>query len=120
MNAYTRVMTRPTTPRAVARLSSSLKRYRILAYVVGVGLLILVFVGMPLKYFADTPVVVAIVGPLHGFLFFAYVLAAIDLSARARFHPVKAVLVLVAGTIPFLSFVAEHKVSTDLRREAGV
>jgi integral membrane protein len=111
-----RVPARPTNPRAVAGLSASLTRYRILAYVVGVGLLILVLVGMPLKYFAGTPAVVAIVGPLHGFLFFAYVLAAIDLSIRARFHPVKAVLVLAAGTIPFLSFVAEHNVTRDIRR----
>jgi integral membrane protein len=113
-------LSRPTNPRAVARLSSALTRYRVLAYTVGVGLLILVLVAMPLKYFADSPTLVEIVGPLHGFLFFVYVLSAIDLSARARFHPVKAVLVLVAGTIPFLSFVAEHRVTADLRREAGV
>jgi integral membrane protein len=101
-------------------VSAALLRYRVLAYVVGVGLLILVLVAVPLKYFADSPGLVEVVGPLHGFLFFAYVLAAIDLAVRARFSPIKALLVLVAGTIPFFSFVAERKVTADLRRDARI
>jgi integral membrane protein len=101
-------------------VSAALTRYRVLAYVVGVGLLILVLVAMPLKYFADSPGLVAVVGPLHGFLFFVYVLTALDLAVRARWSPVKAVLVLVAGTIPFVSFVAERKVTADMRRHHRV
>ena len=97
-------------------MSAALTRYRVLAYVVGVGLLILVLVAMPLKYFADAPGAVAVVGPIHGFLFFLYVLAAIDLAVRCRWSPVRALLVLVAGTIPFLSFVAERNVTADIRR----
>lgn len=89
--------------------------YRTLAYVVGVGLLVLVLVAMPLKYFADSPTLVQIVGPLHGFLYMVYLVAAVTLAFRARWSPVKTVLVMLAGTIPFVSFVAERKVTEDER-----
>jgi integral membrane protein len=99
------------------RVSAALTRYRVLAYIVGVGLLLLVLVAMPLKYFADSPGMVAVVGTLHGFLFLVYVLTALDLAVRARFSPVWTVAVLVAGTIPFLSFVAERRVTRDVRAQ---
>ena len=92
-------------------MNAALTRYRIIAYVVGVGLLLLVFVAMPLKYLADNPAMVAIVGPLHGFLYIVYLLCALDLAVRCRWSPVRTVLVFLAGTIPFLSFVAERKVT---------
>jgi integral membrane protein len=92
---------------------ASLLFYRILAYVVGVGLIVLVLVGVPLKYLADSPGVVAVVGPLHGFLYMVYLVATVNLAFRARWSPVKTVLVMLAGTIPFVSFVAERKVTAD-------
>ena len=92
-------------------MRASLLFYRTLAYTVGVGLLVLVLVAMPLKYFADSPTLVAIVGPLHGFLYMVYLVAAVNLAFRSRWSPVKTVLVMLAGTIPFVSFVAERKVT---------
>ena len=94
-------------------MRASLLFYRVLAYVVGVGLIILVLVGVPLKYLADSPGVVTVVGPMHGFLYMVYLLATVNLAFRARWSPVKTVLVMLAGTIPFLSFVAERKVTAD-------
>jgi integral membrane protein len=92
---------------------ASLLFYRVLAYVVGVGLVVLVLIGVPLKYLADSPGVVAVVGPLHGFLYMVYLVATVNLAFRARWSPVKTVLVMLAGTIPFVSFVAERKVTAD-------
>ncbi len=96
-----------------AGAATSLLFYRVLAYTVGVGLVILVLVAVPLKYFADSPTLVAIVGPLHGFLYMVYLVAAVNLAFRSRWSPVKTVLVMLAGTIPFVSFVAERKVTAD-------
>ena len=101
-------------------MRASLVFYRVLAYTVGVGLIILVLIAMPLKYFADAPTLVAIVGPLHGFLYMVYLVAAVNLAFRSRWSPVKTVLVMLAGTIPFLSFVAERKVTAgEDARAAG-
>jgi integral membrane protein len=86
-----------------------------MAYIVGVMLLVLVLVAMPLRYFADTPGPVAVVGPAHGFLFIVYLLAAFDLALRAKWSAKGTVFVLLAGTIPFLSFVAERTVTRKTR-----
>ncbi|HEV7658027.1 MAG TPA: DUF3817 domain-containing protein [Mycobacteriales bacterium] len=101
-------------------MRASLLFYRALAYTVGVGLVILVLVAVPLKYLADSPTLVAIVGPLHGFLYMVYLVATVNLAFRARWSPVKTVLVMLAGTIPFVSFVAERKVTADEEERAEV
>ncbi|MFL6130575.1 MAG: DUF3817 domain-containing protein [Mycobacteriales bacterium] len=92
----------------------ALTRYRVMAYVVGVWLILLVLVAVPLKYLADSPTMVQVVGPIHGFLYLAYLVTALDLGFRARWSAVRTVLVMLAGTVPFLSFVAERRVSRDL------
>ena len=92
-------------------MQGALTRYRIIAWIVGLGLIALVVVGMPLKYLGDNETVVAIVGPLHGFLFMVYLVLTFDLARRAGWPFLRMILVMAAGTIPFLSFWAERKVS---------
>ena len=92
-------------------MQGALLRYRIIAWIVGVGLLALVLVGMPLKYLGDDDTVVAIVGPIHGFLFMIYLVLTFDLARRAGWPFLRMLLVMAAGTIPFLSFWAERKVT---------
>ena len=103
------------TSTAANRYSAAITRYRVMAYVVGVGLLLLVLVAMPLKYFADQPTMVAVVGPAHGFLYIVYLLFALDLAIRSRWSLMVTGVVLLAGTVPFLSFVVERRVSSRLR-----
>jgi integral membrane protein len=107
----------PATP-ATHSLSpatrGALLRYRVIAYVVGVMLLLLVLVAMPLKYFGDNPGAVDVIGPLHGFLYMIYLLATFDLFRRVRWSFPRLVLMALAGTIPFLSFYAERKTSHEL------
>ena len=94
-------------------MQGALTRYRIIAWIVGVCLIALVVVGMPLKYLADNDTVVAAVGPAHGFLFMAYLALTFDLSRRVNWPFKRMVLVMLAGTIPFLSFWAEHNVTRE-------
>jgi integral membrane protein len=90
----------------------ALIRYRTIAYIVGVVLILLVVIGMPLKYLWDQPVVVQTIGPAHGFLYMIYLVAAFDLGRRAGWQPKRMLLVMLAGTVPFLSFYAERIVTT--------
>jgi integral membrane protein len=99
-------------------MNSALVRYRIIAYVVGVFLLVLVFVAVPLKHLAHQPTLSAIVGPLHGFLYMVYLVLAFHLSVKARWSLRFTALVLVAGTVPFLSFVAERLVTRRVHEDA--
>jgi integral membrane protein len=102
-------------------MQAALTRYRIMAYVVGVGLVVLVFVGIPLQIAGHTQVV-EIVGPVHGFLYIVYLVAALDLARRARFSFGEMLAMVGAGLLPGLAFVAEHymtkRVKADM--EAGI
>lgn len=97
-------------------MGNALTRYRIIAYVVGVGLILLVAVGMPLKYGFDQPVVVETVGPAHGFLYMAYLVAVFDLGRRTNWTLGRMALVMLAGTVPFASFYAERAVTRWVRQ----
>jgi integral membrane protein len=94
-----------------AGLRGALLRYRVMAYTVGVMLILLVFVGMPLQYFADNSTVVGIVGPLHGFLYIVYLLAAADLFRRIRWPIAQLIWVILAGLVPFVAFIVERRVT---------
>ncbi len=91
-------------------MSAALIRFRVIAYIVGVFLLILA-VGMPLKYLADQPVVVEVIGPIHGFLYMVYLVLAFNLAVRAKWSLPRTVLILAAGTVPVMSFFAERRVT---------
>ena len=96
------------------RLAGALLRFRVLAYVVGVMLLALV-TAMGFKYLGDQPRGVEIIGPIHGFVYAVYLAFALDLAIKARWSIRGTGLVLIAGTIPFLSFVAERTVTRKVR-----
>jgi integral membrane protein len=92
-------------------LRTMLGRYRVLAYITGVLLIILVFIGLPLKYWAGVPEVDAVVGVAHGVFFFPlYVLATLHLGYRRNWSIIKILLVAAGGVIPFGSFVAERRI----------
>ena len=92
-------------------MHGALIRYRIIAWIVGVVLIVLVLIGVPLKYAGGNDAVVAAVGPTHGFLFMVYLVATFDLGRRVRWPLSRMLLVMLAGTIPFLSFYAERRVT---------
>lgn len=96
-------------------VETALRNYRVAAWVTGLGLLVLVFVAMPLKYFFDQPQLVAVVGVTHGFLYMIYIVCTLLLAERARWKPLDALLILVAGTVPVASFVAERRVTQRVR-----
>jgi len=92
-------------------------RYQVMAYLVGVGLLVLVLVGVPLRYGAGHPGVVAVVGPIHGFLYIVYLAVAYDLARRARWSLPQMAAVALAGFVPFLAFVVERSVTRRTEAE---
>ncbi|HVV31384.1 MAG TPA: DUF3817 domain-containing protein [Mycobacteriales bacterium] len=105
----------PVAPRRDVLLTA----YRVLAIVVGFGLLTLVFVGLPLEYGADHPGVDKIVGPVHGFLYIVYLLLAGQLWQRERWPLRFALPIGCAGFVPFLSFFAERRVTRAVRQRAA-
>ena len=94
-------------------LKDPLLRYRIMANVVGVLLVILIFIGLPLQIWADNLSVVKVVGVAHGYLYIVYLVVAFVLARRRRWPVTKALIVLGAGLVPLLTFVVERWVTRN-------
>jgi integral membrane protein len=96
-------------------VTAALQRYRVMANVVGILLIALMVVAVPLKYLAGVPGPVSVLGAAHGWLYFLFFLATVDLALRAKWSVKGTVLTVVAGTVPFLSFAAERTVTRTMR-----
>jgi integral membrane protein len=94
-------------------LVMAVRRYRVMAYVTGVVLMFLVFVGIPLQIFAHNDVVVNYVGTTHGILYMIYIVVAFLMTRRVamKLASPSTLIVLLAGTIPVLTFVVERWVT---------
>jgi integral membrane protein len=92
-----------------------------MAIVVGTGLLICSFAGLPLQYAAGGVwvKVVPAAWTVHGFLYMVYLLTAVDLARRARFTLPQIAATIGAGFLPFLAFFVEHRVTVRVRGMAG-
>jgi integral membrane protein len=99
---------------------AALTRYRVMAYVTGVFLLLLCL-NMVLKYLLDQEGLGDWIPISHGWLYLGYVAVTVDLWFRTRLDVTRTAFVVLAGTIPFASFFAERWVSHQVQplTEAG-
>lgn len=99
-------------------MKNALTRYRVMANVVGVTLLVFVVLIIA-KYSTDNArikSVESVVAVIHGWLFFIYLFTIAELASRARFRLGRIILMALSGMVPFLSFVMERRVTIDVRR----
>lgn len=81
--------------------------YRLMAYVTGVVLILLCVLAILQPVISDGAAV-NIVGTTHGILYIVYLGAAYTLSRRLKLAVVPTVVLLLAGTVPVLTFVIER------------
>lgn len=94
-------------------------RYRVMAYVTGV-LLVLLTLSMIAKYVLDIDGAAdftRVVSIAHGWLYVVYLVFAFDLGSKAKWPVRKQLWVLLAGTIPTAAFFVERKVSHELAEQ---
>lgn len=99
----------------IEQIRSALFRYRLLAWITGVWLLMLV-AEMIAKYGFDVDGF-GWVGIAHGWIYFVYLICTVDLSIKVRWPWQKLLATAVAGTIPFLSFWFEHIRTIEVKKE---
>lgn len=89
------------------------RAYRTMAYVTGTMLIILCFVGIPLQVWAHYDAIAKVVGTIHGVLYIIYLVVAFTMTrfVRIRTASLTTIIVLLAGTIPVLTFVVERWIS---------
>ena len=123
-------------------MKGNLTAYRVMATIVGVLLIVLCLVGLPLHYgylvsdaswLADPAVpgaddtagwgwrlgadISKYLGVAHGWLYMIFLVTAFLLSRKARWETGFTVLTLLCGTVPVLSFWAEHRATARVRAE---
>ncbi|MBO2448120.1 DUF3817 domain-containing protein [Actinomadura barringtoniae] len=84
---------------------------RILRYVSiaeATSFLLLLLVAMPLKYGADTPQAVQVMGPIHGVLFLAYVGLVLMVRGQLGWDIKRTVLALIAAVLPVAPYFVER------------
>jgi integral membrane protein len=111
---------------------TTLKVYRVLATVVGISLIILFGVALPLdKIHNRIPglfpegshaqqlggFIGMYLGTAHGFIFMGFVIVAFVLSRQARWDVFFTLVTLLCGTIPIVSFWAEHRATQRVRAQ---
>jgi len=84
--------------------------YRVMAYVTGVVLIVLCVLAIMQIWVADGAAVNA-VGTVHGALYIVYLLVSFPLTRRLRLAPKPTVAVLLAGTVPVMTFIVERHIS---------
>ncbi|MFZ1255440.1 MAG: DUF3817 domain-containing protein [Saprospiraceae bacterium] len=89
---------------------SSIGRFRIIAICEGISYLLLLFIAMPLKYFANFPQAVLIVGWIHGFLFIAYMIAGLDVSIKYKWGLKRICIAVIASLLPFGPFILDRNI----------
>ncbi len=101
-------------------LGAAGKRFRVMAWVTGVVLAALTLwlvVGYGFLDYANTeakPDLYRILWTMHGWLYFIYLVVGVDLCFRMRYGVLKTLGVLLAGTVPFMSFVADRVTHRDV------
>lgn len=95
--------------------NSNIGFFRLIAFLEGVSLLILVFIAMPIKYVLGNPSVVKSVGQTHGILFILFVFLAIKLSAELEWRfKTTTWKVLVASFVPFGTFYIDKTILSKI------
>ena len=81
--------------------TNRMKQLRIVAWLEGISYLVLLFVAMPMKYFAGDPGLVRSVGMVHGLLFVLFVLSAIQAKIEYGWSGGRLMRVIGTSLIPF-------------------
>ncbi len=84
--------------------------YRVMAYITGVVLIVLCVFAIGQAFTNDGPVV-NVIGTVHGLLYIVYLIVSYPLTRRLRLPVWPTVGVLLAGTIPVMTFVVERRIS---------
>jgi integral membrane protein len=83
-------------------------RYRVMAYITGVLIIVVCFAGIPLQVAAHNTFIVNQIGTVHGVLYIIYVIFAYILAQKLKMKLGPTLLLLLAGTVPIMTFFVER------------
>ncbi len=107
-------MTTPPNPTPVRRAPFPVSWLRWVAIIEATSFLLLL-VATVVKYAADRPEGVEVLGPIHGMLFVAYVAMAFLLWRAERWKPLTFLTILAGSFIPLGGYWVERRYLTPVR-----
>jgi integral membrane protein len=91
-------------------------RLRIIGFLEGLSLLILVFIAVPMKYMFGIPQGSQIVGSIHGALFLLFIINTLSLGVEQNWKFRQTTWkVLLASFIPFGTFYIDKKILSKVK-----
>jgi integral membrane protein len=87
-----------------SNVKTPLKRFLNIGTIEGISYLLLLFIAMPLKYYAGMPEAVKVVGLIHGVLFIAYIILLIYVTNFYGWRFKTVILAFIVSLIPFGTF----------------
>ena len=107
---------RAAREKIIAAGEGALRRYRFMAYVTGVMLLLLcveMVLVYGLKIGPDAKKLIAWIPFAHGWIYVAYLVTVVDLWSKMRWAFGRLVVMVLGGVVPVMSFVVEKRVHAD-------
>ena len=96
-------------------------RLRLIGYLEGLSLIVLLFVAIPLKHFYNEPGLVSNMGPIHGSLFLLFVYTAISVGVTEKWKFKETTWkVLLACIIPFGTFYIDKHMLKNTERDRKI
>lgn len=99
-------------------ITTPIGRLRLLAFLEGSSLLVLVLIAVPVKYLMNNPALVKAIGPVHGglFLFFVFQTITVAIERNWKFQTITW-KVLLACLVPFGTFYIDKVILSKLPQE---
>ncbi len=98
-------------------LAAKIGRLRLITFLEGLSLILLVFIAMPLKYIYDNPSLVQIIGPIHGAIFIIFIIYTVMIAVEFKWNFKETVLMALIGSfIPFGTFYFDHKFLSRIQK----
>jgi integral membrane protein len=97
-------------------LQTNTGRLRIIGFLEGTSLLILLFIAMPLKYIFGMPLLTRPVGTVHGALFLLFIFNTLSVGVEQNWRFAATTWkVLLACIIPFGTFYIDTKILSKIK-----
>jgi integral membrane protein len=93
-------------------MNNYVKKFRLIGMIEGYSFLLLLFIAMPLKYFAGLPMAVKIVGMTHGILFILFCLLLVKAWQEAEWSFKENAIFFIASLVPFGTFFTDKKIKS--------
>lgn len=90
-------------------------RLRVIGFLEGLSLLLLIGIAVPLKYLSGNPGMVKMLGPVHGAIFLLFLLNALSVGVEQGWKARTTGKVLAACFIPFGTFYIDRHIFRNIK-----